>query len=257
MRHLNPFRFVKQLFYAVAIVCVLFSSTVLVPQPTPVFAQGVNTKASIQDQSLPDLSASSSKPGSFGKSSPHNGASKVDTSLTLSWKSSSHADRYEYCFDKSDNDDCGETWISTGTAREVTLTGLSHNETYYWQVRAVNAKGKTYANDKTWWSFETTNIAPGSFSKSKPVNADTGVSTSLTITWKSSSRADSYEYCYDQTNNDACSASWISTGTTRKATLTGLSHNKTYYWEVRAVNDKGKTYANDKTWWSFKTKKSK
>lgn len=32
-------------------------------------------------------------------------------------------------------------------------TGLSNNDTYYWQVRAINATGTIEADDGTWWSY--------------------------------------------------------------------------------------------------------
>jgi hypothetical protein len=255
MRHVAHVRLVNRLFYALVIVCVLFSSTVLVSQPKPVYAQGVDVKVSTQNPSLTDASADSSKPGVFGKHNPANGASGIDTAVTLKWGSGTNADSYEYCIDTSNNNACSGGWINTGADRTVDLTGLTYNETYYWAVRAVNEHGKTYADNKTWFSF-TTNIAkPGAFSKSGPANKATGLSIYTTITWTASSQADKYQYCIDDTNNNSCHGGWISKGTDLKAKLTSLSHGKTYYWAVRAVNGAGKTYADGNTWWSFKTRK--
>jgi len=255
MRHVNLARFVNRLFYALGIVCVLFSSTVLVSQPKPVYAQAVDVKVSTQDQSLTDSSADSSKPGVFGKHNPADGATGIDTTVTLKWGAGTKAASYEYCIDRSNNNHCNGSWINTGTDRTVELTGLTYNKTYYWEVRAVNAAGKTYANDKTWWSF-TTNVArPGVFSKSSTADKAKGLSIYTTLTWTASSHADKYQYCIDNTNNNSCSGGWISTGTALKAKLTSLSHDKTYYWAVRAVNGAGKTYADGNTWWSFKTRK--
>jgi hypothetical protein len=255
MRQVNLVRFVNRIFYALIIVCVLFSSTVLVSQPKPVYAQAVDVKVSAQYPSLPGSSADSSKPGVFGKHNPANGATGIDTTVTLQWGSGTKAVSYEYCIDKSNNDACNGSWINTGTDRTVELTGLTYNKTYYWQVRAINSKGKTYANDNTWYSF-TTNIArPGAFGKSGPADKAKGLSIFTTLTWTASSQADKYEYCIDDTNNNSCHGNWISTGTDLKAKLTNLSHNKAYYWAVRAVNGAGKTYADGNTWWSFKTKK--
>ena len=256
MQHVNLVRLVNRLFYALAIVCVLISSTVLVSQPKPVYAQAVDIKVSTQNQALSDSSADSSKPGVFGKHNPANAATGIDTSVTLKWGSGTNATSYQYCIDTSNNDACSGSWINTGTNRTVKLTGLTYNKTYYWEVRAVDSAGKTYADDKTWWSF-TTNIAkPGTFGKSSPANKATGSSIYTTLTWTASSQADKYQYCIDTTNNNSCgSGDWISTGTDLKAKLTGLSHDKVYYWAVRAINGAGKTYADGNTWWSFKTKK--
>jgi len=255
MRHVAHVRLVNRLFYALVIVCVLFSSTVLVFQPKPVYAQGVDVKVSTLDPSLTDVSADSSKPGVFGKHNPANGATGIDTSVTLKWGSGTNADSYEYCIDTSNNNACSGGWINTGADRTVDLKGLTYNKTYYWAVRAVNEHGKTYADDNTWFSF-TTNIAkPGAFGKSGPANKATGISMYPTLTWTASSLADKYQYCIDDTNNNSCHGGWIGVGTDLKAKPAGLKHGKTYYWAVRAVDGAGKTNADGNTWWSFKTRK--
>ena len=74
------------------------------------------------------------------------------TNPTLSWGTSSGATSYEYCYATT----TGCTgWTSVGTNTSVALSGLSNNQIYYWQVRAVNAGGTTLANTGTYWSFTT------------------------------------------------------------------------------------------------------
>ena len=100
----------------------------------------------------PDCSA----PGGFNKSAPANGATgQVIDNLVFSWQSSSTAVSYEYCVDTINNNACDDTWINVGTSTSVNKYGLNASTTYYWQVRAVNAYGRTYANTATWWSFAT------------------------------------------------------------------------------------------------------
>jgi hypothetical protein len=53
---------------------------------------------------------------------------------------------------------------------------------------------------------------PGAFSKSSPKNNARNQSTSLTLSWASSTGATSYEYCVDTTNDNACAGTWISAG---------------------------------------------
>jgi hypothetical protein len=77
------------------------------------------------------------------------------------------------------------------------------------------------------------------------------VTTSPTLTWGASSDATSYEYCYDTTNNDSCDTSWISAGGSTSVGLSGLTNNRTYYWQVRAINADGTTEADGGTWWTF------
>jgi len=74
----------------------------------------------------------------------------------LSWGTSSNATSYEYCIDTTNNSSCDASWISTAASTSVGLSGLSPTTIYYWQVRANNLSGTTYANNNTWWSFMVT-----------------------------------------------------------------------------------------------------
>ena len=91
------------------------------------------------------------------------------------------------------------------------------------------------------------------FSKTSPANGATGQPTSLSLNWGTSTRATSYSYCIDTTNNSACDGSWVSVGNTTNASVSGLLTNTTYYWEVRASNGWVDTYADSNTWGSFTT----
>jgi hypothetical protein len=96
--------------------------------------------------------------------------------------------------------------------------------------------------------------APGGFNKSTPTNAATGVSTSTALTWTASSNASSYEYCIDTTNDNACSTGWVGTSNLFSPAL-ALSASTTYYWQVRAINSFGTTYADASStaYWTFTT----
>jgi hypothetical protein len=96
-------------------------------------------------------------PGTFNKLSPSNSAYVPLIGLSISWEASSDATAYEYCIDTFNNNACDESWIGAGTGTSAGLSGLINNRTYYWQVRATNAHGTTYANGSAspgaWWSF--------------------------------------------------------------------------------------------------------
>jgi hypothetical protein len=97
-------------------------------------------------------------PGNFNKTSPSNGATnQVRTGLKLSWAASTGATSYEICISRTTTCDGSGTagWVSTGTARTTSFSGLAGRTTYYWQVRAVNAGGTRLANTGTWWRFTT------------------------------------------------------------------------------------------------------
>jgi hypothetical protein len=101
----------------------------------------------------------------------------------------------------------------------------------------------------------TIGALPTSFSKESPLNVTTGQTLNPTLTWGSSSGGLSYEYCYDTTNNAICDGTWVSTNMNTSVGLSNLSANTTYYWQVRAANLLGLSYANGSStaWWSFST----
>jgi hypothetical protein len=95
----------------------------------------------------------------FNKTSPVDGATGVNaSSVTLKWQSYSSAQKYTYCVQTSDCTS-GTDWTSTYDT-SVTITNLSSNKTYYWQVRALTCgtcspKTWVYANSGDSWTFQT------------------------------------------------------------------------------------------------------
>jgi hypothetical protein len=192
-------------------------------------------------------------PGAFLKSAPVNGAVDISTSPVVSWSASSGATQYEVCLDKIDNNICDTAWSNAGLTTSANVSGLELDTVYYWQVRARNSAGLTYANGGIWWSFRTlVNPAPAAFNKIDPSYGATNVPLSVWLTWAPSIGAARYEYCIDIVNNDKCDAKWISVGLNTAVKL-GLKSGIKYYWMVRAVNLYGTTYADNSVWWWFKT----
>jgi hypothetical protein len=191
------------------------------------------------------------KADSVAKSSPSNRAIITTTSTTLSWATVANTNEYEYCIATSAAE-C-TTWISTNVfgadPTSVALTDLSYNTTYYWQVRTSNAAGTSLGNNGTTWSFSVVQL-PASFAKSAPANNATNQKTSVTLSWAASTRATSYEYCIALSTRTC--TTWKSVGTKRTATVTGLTKNKAYYWQVRARNTGGTTLSST-TFWKFTT----
>jgi len=213
----------------------------------------------IDDVRIYACSGSSQPPSSFGKGSPGHGTTGISTNPTLSWSSSTGATHYEYCYDTTDDNACS-TWVST-TSTNTTLSSLLAGATYYWQVRAANAYAITYANGSStaYWSFTTmpNSSPPAAFIKLNPGSGTTGVSINPTLSWSSSSGAEQYEYCYDTTGDNDCTF-WIDNGASTSASLMGLNPGAPYYWQVRASNASGTTYADGAStdFWIFITQSS-
>lgn len=106
--------------------------------------------------SIVRLAEPTTPPGSFGKSSPANGAADQSLTPTLAWGSSAGANSYEYCIDDNPDGTCSN-WTSTGLNTAVQAAGLSADTTYYWQARAVNGLETTYADgaEAAEWTFTT------------------------------------------------------------------------------------------------------
>jgi hypothetical protein len=91
---------------------------------------------------------------------------------------------------------------------------------------------------------------PGEFHKLSPADG-AYTATNPTLGWEESGGADYYIYCIDTIDNGTCDTSWIGTGSSTGAALSGLDNNQTYYWFVAATNTYGTVYADEGTWWSF------
>ncbi len=196
-------------------------------------------------------------PTDFGKTTPADLLTGLPTNPSLSWQAATGADFYTYCYDTSDDGVCDE-WLNNGLSTSVTLSGLDRNTTYYWQIRAINEldgdDAITYADNDHWWEFTTAPLTtpPGNFSKTYPGNSQAQMPVNAALVWGAAADAESYAYCYDTTNDDAC-ADWVSTGKATSVSLQGLKNQTTYYWQARATNLFGDTIANSGAWWSFTT----
>ncbi len=197
-------------------------------------------------------------PGPFNKTSPVNGATFRLLNLTLYWGASSGAEWYEYCYDAISDNQCNGGWHSVGLSTHAYIGPLSPGIVYFWQVRAVSqnpsgTRSYTYANgfSTAYWQFTTAKV-PDDFAKLAPLSGSTNHPLSIVVSWNFTNNAQSFEYCYDTTNDNAC-ASWQSVGSNTTATLSGLSQATTYYWQVRAVSPLGVRYADLGVYWSFRT----
>jgi FtsP/CotA-like multicopper oxidase with cupredoxin domain len=114
---------------------------------------------------------------------------------------------------------------------------------------------RSYVNvlaNQTLQNYTAAPTAPGAFGKTAPVSGATNIPTNPILSWGASTGASSYAYCIDTINDNACNATWISTGVNASVALSGLTPG-TYFWQVSATNVSGTTYADGgiTAWWSF------
>ncbi len=177
------------------------------------------------------------------------------TSLSASWNSSdpqSAITQYRYAIGTTSGARDMVGWTYTNN------TSMTHNGliltpgiTYYVSAGARN-EGGLWSESGISNGVVAGAVPPTMYNKSTPVNGAGSQSTSPTLNWAGSTGATSYEYCYDTSNDNACST-WTNNGASTSKALSGLTAGTTYYWQVRAKNAGGVIYANASTWWSFTT----
>ncbi len=117
-------------------------------------------------------------------------------------------------------------------------------------IMTTNSLGTT--NNPYWTDtviVQTVPQPPANFGKIAPNGIVLGANNAI-LTWNTSFGAANYAYCYDTTNDGACS-NWINVGTQTNATINGLTQETAYYWQVRASNNFGITYADNNIFWMF------
>jgi hypothetical protein len=150
------------------------------------------------------------------------------------------------------------TWTQVGAMGNgswtQSMSGVSGRYARYrvilWRDRTTEASP---ALQQITFNYETVPTQSG-FNKSAPANGASGVSTSPTLSWTTSSDATHYEVCYDTTINGACNGTWQNVGNVLNTTLGGLAPGTQYEWQVRACNNAGCNGGADSgAWWTFTT----
>lgn len=181
------------------------------------------------------ITAPLNPPGTFSKSSPLNGSAKLPANLTLAWGASAGAQSYEYCYDAINNNQCDTAWLPT-TSTSAPISGLAHNTAYYWQVRAVNAGGITFANNGAWWRFTTILAAPNSLEPGSifPAPAEQALTRRPMFKWEAVAGASSYTLEVSTSDTFASKTINRTVYGTNYIHTADLAANTLFYWRVRA-----------------------
>lgn len=208
-----------------ALLCLL-SLFVLLAMPMTTFAAQTPGNASVEEPlpaAVTQLTATHSTPGS--------------TKIELNWDSV--ADAAGYLIRRSTD---GVKWTELAIVTETTYTntGLKAEETYRYQVCALNASGMEGPSAAS-TGVDVCLKAPTT-PKAAPVS---GSSTELKLTWNASSGA----AAYDVYQSDAKDGTFtkISTVSGTSCTVKSLSANKAYYFQVCASSAANKRYNSART----------
>lgn len=112
---------------------------------------------------------------------PANGASDVSTSGSFVWLipafNGGKTTRYDLYLDTDSRfSHTGTKPYKSGTGNSCDYSGLEPGTTYYWKVKAYNAKGQSVTSDV--WSFTTLTNGTGTLNLLGDVNGDTKVTVS-------------------------------------------------------------------------------
>ena len=169
--------------------------------------------------------------------SPPNNETGVSVNPILSWNASSGAETYTLQVSKNSNMSSPVVNQSGITGTSYQVTGLENGTQYYWRVRAVNAGGTS--NWSSTWNFTTIVSPPSTPVLSSPSNGATGVSLPPTLSWNTSTGAESYTVQISKNSNMSSPVVNQSGITGTSFQVTGLENDTQYYWRVRAVNAGG------------------
>jgi len=161
--------------------------------------------------------------------SPSNGATNVNTTVTLDWTAVTNAT--EYIVQYSSSSDFSSNTEYTLTATEKEISGLDYNSTYYWRVKAKN--GGTESSWSSTRYFETESITLGNTSLTYPRNRARNLPVNVTVEYTSVTNATGYVVQYSTSSNFNNSTE-VSSSTT--SCQLSLDYGTWYYWRVKATN---------------------
>ncbi len=178
-------------------------------------------------------------PGVPVLSSPTNGATNQQATLSLSWSTVPAAASYRVLVSTSStfgSSAFGQTGL---TAAKVAVSGIAYSQLYYWEAAAVNAGGN--GNWSAIWSFTTISPPPPAPQLSSPASGNGGQTIPVTLIWQSSPGAASYEVQVGTAAGfGAGSTVFDQAGVTATTINVGnLQGADTYYWRVDGWNGSG------------------
>jgi hypothetical protein len=127
------------------------------------------------------------------------------------------------------------------------LPQLKENTTYYWRVRTKNPSGD--GERSAIWSFTTTSNQkiPGQTSLISPTNQESGLSSTVNVSWDSTTLAENYELEVSEQNTFTTLSHNVKNLSNVYHILTGLKSGTNYFWRVRGVRN-GVAGAYSPTW---------
>ena len=155
--------------------------------------------------------------------------------IYVSWNATEFAVTYEIWIGTSNNPNTAQKHGNNIIEREIIITGLTNETTYYIWIKAQNDIGTSDFSPSTSAKPSAFLVLPGAPVKPTVVPGYNG----LTITWTAVEGALSYEIWLSETSNPANANKYGSDVTGLSVDISGLTNEKTYYVWIKSKNQVG------------------
>ena len=162
--------------------------------------------------------------------------SQTATSITLSWTATTNADGYliQSCSGASCTDFSDAKTIDDGATTTTTISSLTANTTYKFKIKATG--NGTNELDS---SYSSAISQATKLQLSTPANFTSTAQTvnSISLSWTAVTNADGYliQSCSGATCTNFTDAKTISSGATTSTTISSLTENTTYKFQIKAT----------------------
>ena len=180
--------------------------------------------------------------------SPADGATNIELPAQLEWDESPGAESYQV--QVAGDDEFDQIVYDEQTSElSAEVTGLEHDQTYYWRIRGENEQGAGVWSDT--WNFTTIVDIPDAPELTNPVDGAMDQPTEVELDWQTTEDAEFYQVqvAMDESFTDIIDEAEELEDT--EYDLEGLEYDSDYFWRVRATN-----VAGDGDWsqeWGFTT----
>ena len=158
---------------------------------------------------------------------------------------------YQYRYSEGTSVETSAVWTDTdSTSTSFTVTGLSKNTQYTFEVRAMNSEGSGTASGTDSATTDSTEPnAPTALSATADTVTASVNTASVSLAWTAptdTGGADITEYQYRYIEGTTAGGTWTDTNATDTTyEVTGLDKGTQYAFQVRAVNAEGQSAASN------------
>lgn len=180
---------------------------------------------------------------------PDSAAQSMPTTVNLNWRRSARATSYQVQVSLISNFSTTITNLAAHLDTMLTVGPLTNDTEYFWRVSATNAGGVSAYSPV--WRFRTVVAIPDVPTVVSPADNAQNVSTSVTFVWSAAARATTYRLQVSADPTFATGTQEMGNIAGTSQAVSGLAHDVTHYWRVRAENAGG--VSGYSTLRSFKT----